>query len=596
MADRYWVGGTAFWDGSAGTKWSTTSGGSGGAAVPTSFDDVFFTDLSTGTCTIDAGTTGAKSINFTGFTGTLAGSNPISVSGSVTLVAGMTFNYTGTISILATGSIITAGKSLGGLTVNGVSITVTLTSNTTVTGTTTLTRGTLALAGFTLSTGILSSNNSNFRSITFGVGNIELTTTGIGATALDMADVSNFTYTGTGGFVRNQVSAAALSFGSLAGGSSSTAISLTVNAGGSSLTLIGTSHFKSINFTGYSGIVVGTAKIYGSFTGSGVNLYTGFSLILGATTTFNPTSSFANFGIDGAGITVTLGGDLTVSSLGTFTLTQGTINLNGFALSTGTFSSNNSNTRSIAFGSSIITLTSTTNGATVLDMGQVQNYTYTGTAEFVRDQSATATMVFGTSFGSETNAPKLIVNAGSAAITITNNSHFKSINFTGNSSAVTALVLFLYGDLTLSSGGTYTAVSPRFYATGTLTSNGKTLSAITVGTSLTSQVTTCADALTLTNGITFLSGTLKLQAGTTSTINSFSTFGTTLKYLESTTPGVQATISDASGTNTVTFLSIQDSNAIGGAIFRAIALTNVNAGNNTGWTFASGGGNMLLMF
>lgn len=42
MADRYWVGGTATWDNTAGTKWSTTSGGAGGASVPTSSDNVYF--------------------------------------------------------------------------------------------------------------------------------------------------------------------------------------------------------------------------------------------------------------------------------------------------------------------------------------------------------------------------------------------------------------------------------------------------------------------------------------------------------------------------------------------------------------------------
>jgi hypothetical protein len=29
MANRYWVGGTATWDATAGTKWATTSGGAG---------------------------------------------------------------------------------------------------------------------------------------------------------------------------------------------------------------------------------------------------------------------------------------------------------------------------------------------------------------------------------------------------------------------------------------------------------------------------------------------------------------------------------------------------------------------------------------
>ena len=60
MANRYWVGGTAAWDGTAGTKWALTSGGAGGQAVPTASDDVFF-DAASGavTCTISAGNTGA---------------------------------------------------------------------------------------------------------------------------------------------------------------------------------------------------------------------------------------------------------------------------------------------------------------------------------------------------------------------------------------------------------------------------------------------------------------------------------------------------------------------------------------------------------
>jgi hypothetical protein len=56
-----------------------------------------------------------------------------------------------------------------------------------------------------------------------------------------------------------------------------------------------------------------------------------------------------------------------------------------------------------------------------------------------------------------------------------------------------------------------------------------------------------------------------------------------MKYLQSTTPGTQATISDASGTNSVTYLTIRDSYAIGGATWDARTNTNVNAGNNTGW-------------
>jgi hypothetical protein len=46
MATRYWVGGAGSWNASSTTNWSATSGGSGGASVPTASDDVIFNDSS----------------------------------------------------------------------------------------------------------------------------------------------------------------------------------------------------------------------------------------------------------------------------------------------------------------------------------------------------------------------------------------------------------------------------------------------------------------------------------------------------------------------------------------------------------------------
>ncbi len=46
MADRYWVGGAGNWTSTNTANWSTTSGGAGGATVPTSIDSVFFDDNS----------------------------------------------------------------------------------------------------------------------------------------------------------------------------------------------------------------------------------------------------------------------------------------------------------------------------------------------------------------------------------------------------------------------------------------------------------------------------------------------------------------------------------------------------------------------
>ena len=60
MADRYWVGTTSDWHTSA--NWASTSGGSGGAGVPTVSDDVYFD--SNGQATVSA-STAIACVNFT---------------------------------------------------------------------------------------------------------------------------------------------------------------------------------------------------------------------------------------------------------------------------------------------------------------------------------------------------------------------------------------------------------------------------------------------------------------------------------------------------------------------------------------------------
>jgi hypothetical protein len=178
MADRYWVGGTDSWDGTAGTKWATTSGGGGGASVPTSADDVFFSVLSTGTCTIATGNTGAKSIDCTGFTGTITGTAAISVAGSITLVAGQTYTHTGTVTLTGTGTLTTAGKTFSAVTVDGSGITVTLGDALNVsTRTLTITQGTFttSASNYSVTAGVLSSSNSNVRTITLNGSTVTLT-------------------------------------------------------------------------------------------------------------------------------------------------------------------------------------------------------------------------------------------------------------------------------------------------------------------------------------------------------------------------------------------------------------------------------------
>jgi hypothetical protein len=103
VANRYWVGGTSTWDATAGTKWALTSGGAGGQAVPTSADDVFFTAVSGAVTVTVSVAANAKTLDFTGFTGTFTTGFAVSIYGGLTLSSAMTLTINGVfINFLAT--------------------------------------------------------------------------------------------------------------------------------------------------------------------------------------------------------------------------------------------------------------------------------------------------------------------------------------------------------------------------------------------------------------------------------------------------------------------------------------------------------------
>ena len=209
MPDRFWVGGTASWDGTAGTKWSATSGGAGGASVPTSADDVFFNAASgAGTVTIAGGNLGARSINCTGFTGTITGFNPITVSGSVTLAAAMTWTHDNTVTFNGTGTLTTAGKLFSSIVITGATTVLTLGDNfnQATSRSITVTQGTFNTANFNVNAGTLISSNSNTRTINLGSSTLTLagisftTTTGLtfnGGTSLINIAQSGATFIST---------------------------------------------------------------------------------------------------------------------------------------------------------------------------------------------------------------------------------------------------------------------------------------------------------------------------------------------------------------------------------------------------------------
>jgi sugar lactone lactonase YvrE len=179
------------WNGTAGSKWASTSGGAGGETVPTTADDVFFDSNSAGIVTIVAGNTGAKSINCTGFTGTIAGTVAITVAGSVTLDAGQSYTHTGTVTITGTGTLITAGKNFSTTTINGAGITVTLgDALNLVSRTLTVLQGTFDTAGYNVTSGTFSATGTSTRSVIFNASTVTVSQT----TAINFLTSTNLTF------------------------------------------------------------------------------------------------------------------------------------------------------------------------------------------------------------------------------------------------------------------------------------------------------------------------------------------------------------------------------------------------------------------
>lgn len=171
MASRFWVGGAGKWTDTS--HWSTTSGGAGGAAVPTSADDVFVNSASGSVTSITSIAGSAKSVTWTNSTssaamlGTLTVLGNFSASNSSLSLDGLTL----TITASATVSITTGGR-YPALIVNGSGITVSLGANWGSDGSITLTQGTFDAAGFSFTAlgTSFSSTGSLTRTVKIGSG------------------------------------------------------------------------------------------------------------------------------------------------------------------------------------------------------------------------------------------------------------------------------------------------------------------------------------------------------------------------------------------------------------------------------------------
>jgi hypothetical protein len=381
-------------------------------------------------------------------------------------------------------------------------------------------------------------------------------------------------------------------------------ISFRITAGTGAVTTTGGAYrdldfTDGVNPTGFAGTISSnTITLYGNLKAStGMLVTAGTAVITFAATSGTKTINTAAvvfdrpFTFNGVGGTFQLQAALTSGSGRTCTLTNGTLDLVSYTLTTGIFSSNNSNTRTLAFGTGKIVLTGTS--GTIFTTSTSTNLTVTGTNPLIQATSGgagTRTITMGAA--GESNAISVDVTSGSDIVTLaTTNGAFKNVDFTGFTGTFTlgnSILVFgnwNFGGVTAVSG-TATVSFSATSGTKTITSNGDSFPA-NVNVNGIGGTWACQDALSVTGTLTMTNGTLQLKSGATSTVGAFATSGTNAKYLLSTTFGTAATISDASGTNTVNYLTVQDSIATGGATWDALAITNVDAGNNTGWLFST---------
>lgn len=206
MADRYWVLGTGTWDATSTTNWSASSGGAGGASVPTASDNVFFdanSNVLATAFTVTMANTPRVCNDFTaaGLDGTmtLAGASiGLTVSGSLTFQAtNFICSYTGTTTFNAT----TTGKTItnngvafaGRVTFNGVGGAWTLGSALNATSQIiTVTNGTFdtsSSGNYAVTAGSFNSNVSNTRTINLNASTLTFSS----ATGWDMATSTNAT-------------------------------------------------------------------------------------------------------------------------------------------------------------------------------------------------------------------------------------------------------------------------------------------------------------------------------------------------------------------------------------------------------------------
>ena len=278
MADRYWILGTGTWDSTTTTNWSASSGGAGGASVPTASDNVFFdanSNVLLTAFTVTMANTPRVCNDFTasGLDGTmtLAGTSiGLTVSGSLTFQAtNFTRTYTGTTTFNATTTgktVTTNGVGFGAaVTFDGVGGGWTLGSALTAAGQTiTVTNGSLdtsSSGNYAITANAFVSSNSNLRTISLNGSTLSFNST---INAWNMATSTNATLN-AGTSTINLSSASA----TLAGGGLTYYNVAFTSAALTSPSITGANTFNNLSITGRTTIGIGVLSLSANQTING---------------------------------------------------------------------------------------------------------------------------------------------------------------------------------------------------------------------------------------------------------------------------------------------------------------------------------------
>lgn len=198
MANRYWVGNGGTWNSSDTTHWSDTSGGAGGASVPTSADTVYFNANSfsaTGQTVLTSGNITCGGMDWTGVTNTPTlqlGGTLIIGSVGLKFVSGMTFTpgtYFVAFSYSAGATLDSGGKTFYGISLPDGSPDVTMLSDVTTTNfTLDDSDSVFRLNGYTLTT----------NTMTFSAGTLNMTNSTLKCRFFYAYDTTNCTLVSTG--------------------------------------------------------------------------------------------------------------------------------------------------------------------------------------------------------------------------------------------------------------------------------------------------------------------------------------------------------------------------------------------------------------